>query len=213
MRFCTWSWAWPRGSKTFSCSTQLSTKFILLIKVKMSTILGILTFISMINTTSERLKARNFFIYRYFSFYEQLKFPAQLSIIFFNNLLARSISCPLCNQGRLREASLSVQSCQRLPCNAHIRNKWKKMKDKKIGRSMAELLLWIVWFCVNLSLLYCLVCVNTCLDKADRWLLGPPVCDVFFSLSHTVSWVLCGTWLYWILIFAFFPTLGANPTR
>ena len=40
---------------------------------------GILTFISMINTTSERPKASNFFICRYFSFYEQLKFHAQLS--------------------------------------------------------------------------------------------------------------------------------------
>ena len=40
---------------------------------------GILTVISMINTTSERLKARNFFICQYFTFYEQLKFRAQLS--------------------------------------------------------------------------------------------------------------------------------------
>ena len=40
---------------------------------------GILTFISMINTTSDRLEARNFFIYRHFSFYEQLKFRDQLS--------------------------------------------------------------------------------------------------------------------------------------
>ena len=47
--------------KLFSCSTQLSMKFILLINVKMPTIVGILTFISMINT-SERLKARNFFV-------------------------------------------------------------------------------------------------------------------------------------------------------
>ena len=70
--------AWPRGYKTFSCSTQLSTKFILLINVKMPTIVDILTFISMINTTSERLKARNFYICRYFSFDEQLKFCAQL---------------------------------------------------------------------------------------------------------------------------------------
>ena len=31
------------------------------------------------NATSERLKAINFFIYQYFSFYEQLKFRAQLS--------------------------------------------------------------------------------------------------------------------------------------
>ena len=65
--------------KLFSCSTQLNMEFILLINVKMPTIVGILTFISMINATSERLKARNFFICRYFSFYEQLKFRAQLS--------------------------------------------------------------------------------------------------------------------------------------
>ena len=45
----------------------------------MPTIVGILTFIIMINTTSERLKAINFFICQYFSFYEQLKFRAQLS--------------------------------------------------------------------------------------------------------------------------------------
>ena len=69
----------PEVIKLFSCSTQLSMKFILLINVKMPTIVGILTFISMIDTTSERLEARNFFICRYFSFYEQLKFSAQLS--------------------------------------------------------------------------------------------------------------------------------------
>ena len=44
----------PEVIKLFSCSTQLNTKFILLINVKMPTIVGILTFISMINTTSER---------------------------------------------------------------------------------------------------------------------------------------------------------------
>ena len=58
----------PRLFKLFPCSTQLSMKFILLINVKMPTIVGILTFMSMINTTSEGLKARNFFICRYFSF-------------------------------------------------------------------------------------------------------------------------------------------------
>ena len=46
----------PEVIKLFSCSTQMSTKFILHI------IVGILTFISLINTTSERLKARYFFI-------------------------------------------------------------------------------------------------------------------------------------------------------
>ena len=38
--------------------TQLSTKFILFINVKMPTVVGILTFISMINTASERVKAK-----------------------------------------------------------------------------------------------------------------------------------------------------------
>ena len=70
---------WPRVIKLFPCSTQDSTKFILLINVKMPTIVGILTFISMINATYARLKSRYFFICRYFSFYEQFKFRAQLS--------------------------------------------------------------------------------------------------------------------------------------
>ena len=55
--------------KLFPCSTQLSTKFIMLIKVK---IVGIFTFIRVINTTSERHKARNVFSFQHFSFYEQL---------------------------------------------------------------------------------------------------------------------------------------------
>ena len=66
----------PEVIELFSYSTQQSMKFILLINVKMPTIVGILTFISMITTTSERLQARNFFICRYFSFYEQLIFRA-----------------------------------------------------------------------------------------------------------------------------------------
>ena len=69
----------PQGHKNFSCSTQLSMNLIMLINVKMPTIVGILGFMSMIDAVSERLKAINFFICRYFSFYEQLKFHAQLS--------------------------------------------------------------------------------------------------------------------------------------
>ena len=69
----------PEVIKKISYSTQLSTKFILLMNVIMPTIVGILTFISMINTTSERLRARNFFICRFLSFYEKLKFCAQMS--------------------------------------------------------------------------------------------------------------------------------------
>ena len=51
----------------------------MLINVKMPTVVGILTFISMINMTAERLKAREVFISQYFSFYERLKFHAQMS--------------------------------------------------------------------------------------------------------------------------------------
>ena len=52
-------------------------QFILLINVKMPTFVGILTFISWINTASESFKARNFFIFQHFGFYQQLKFHAQ----------------------------------------------------------------------------------------------------------------------------------------
>ena len=54
-------------------------KFIKLINVKMPTIVGILTFITMINTTSERLNTRKVFIFQHISFNEQLNFYAQLS--------------------------------------------------------------------------------------------------------------------------------------
>ena len=44
------------------------------INVKLPTIVGIFTFISRINTTSESLKANKAFIFLHFRFYEQLKF-------------------------------------------------------------------------------------------------------------------------------------------
>ena len=50
-----------------------------LVNVKMSTIVGISTFVSMIHTQSESLKARKVFIVQHFSFYEQLKVHVQLS--------------------------------------------------------------------------------------------------------------------------------------
>ena len=82
----------PEVIKPFSYSTQLSTKIILLINIKMPTIVGILTFISMIITTSERLIERIFFTFWYLSFYEQLKSRAQMSLVWkkFYNLWAWS---------------------------------------------------------------------------------------------------------------------------
>ena len=49
----------PEVVKRSSSSTQMNMKFILLINVKMPTIVGILTFISMINTTPERMRNEN----------------------------------------------------------------------------------------------------------------------------------------------------------
>ena len=54
----------------------------------MPTIVGILKFISMWNATSESLKASKVSIFQQFSFYEQLKFHAQLSTKKFYNLRA-----------------------------------------------------------------------------------------------------------------------------
>ena len=51
----------------------------MLVNVKMPTIVGILTFFSVINTVSESLKAKGVFIFHYLSFYEQLKLDAQLN--------------------------------------------------------------------------------------------------------------------------------------
>ena len=114
----------------FPCSTQLSTKFILLINVKMPTIVGILTIISMINTTSERHDPRNFFICRYFSFNDQLKLCAHLSWAWnkFYNLRAYA---------SLHMFNISYISCDckvafpRLYCNYSTLNTWVKVQNFK----------------------------------------------------------------------------------
>ena len=80
--------------QTFSCSTQLSMNFIMFINVKMPTFVGILTFISIIKTSSENLRARNVSSFYHFSFYDQLKLEKScsvgLSIDFLYYLRARS---------------------------------------------------------------------------------------------------------------------------
>ena len=57
----------------------VTSRSTMLINVKMPTIVGILTSISRINTTSESFRAREILIFHHFRFYEQLKFHAQLS--------------------------------------------------------------------------------------------------------------------------------------
>ena len=48
--------------KQILCSNQISMEFIMLINVKMPTIVGILTFIRIVNTPSEKLKAINIYV-------------------------------------------------------------------------------------------------------------------------------------------------------
>ena len=71
----------------------MSMKLIMPLNVKIPTIVGILTFISMINTTSESLKAGKDFIFQHFSFDVQLKFYAQLRLALkkLHNLWARFV--------------------------------------------------------------------------------------------------------------------------
>ena len=59
---------------------------------------------------------------------------------------------------------------------------------------------------VVLSCLYCSP-VITCWEKVDRWALLCLMFSCVLSLSHVVSSARCGTWLYRLLIFAFFLTL------
>ena len=54
--------------------------FVLLLKVKMPTMVGILTFISRINATSERFQARQICKFQHFTFHEQVKYHAQFNI-------------------------------------------------------------------------------------------------------------------------------------
>ena len=61
--------------------------------------IGILTFICMINTTSENLKARKIFIFQHFRFNEQLKFHAQLICLFDLILYVLSTIFQLCSDG------------------------------------------------------------------------------------------------------------------
>ena len=71
----------PNVMKLFlAYSTQLSMKFIMLINVKMPTIVGILTFISRINTEPECFKVMKVFIFYYISFYKHLIVHTQLSL-------------------------------------------------------------------------------------------------------------------------------------
>ena len=69
----------PEVIKRFSCSTQLSMEFFLLINVKMPTVVGILTFMSRKNSILALYDPENAQFLDIFHTYEHLKFRAQLS--------------------------------------------------------------------------------------------------------------------------------------
>ena len=77
--------------------------------------------------------------------------------------------------------------------------------------------LWCLTVSLLLSHWYPGLCVV--LDCIDSWSLHPYLLScmwwflVFLSLSHSVSWVRCGTGLYRFLIFAFFLTLIGPAVR
>ena len=67
----------PEVIKLFGAQFKsLSMKFIMLINVQMPTIVGILIFMSTINTTAEHLKAIKVFCFKHFRFYEHFEFHA-----------------------------------------------------------------------------------------------------------------------------------------
>ena len=68
----------PAIIKLFSCSTQLSMKFLLLLKVEMPTIVAILTFMSDENSSLGLSEPKKPNVLIYYS-YVHLKFHAQLS--------------------------------------------------------------------------------------------------------------------------------------
>ena len=105
----------------------------------------------------------------------------------------------------------------------HIRTKGEVGTVKYISHlqwifadhSKAVLLLWIL-FAIYVSCLFLLCCLVCSMQPCDHllgncWTLGSLVRNVFLcvflSLSHMVSPIRCGTWLYQFLICAFLSNL------
>ena len=71
----------PEVIKLFHAQlSQLSITFILLINVKMPTIVGILTFMSMKNAASESLKARKVFNLQHLKFLCEVEIPCSVEL-------------------------------------------------------------------------------------------------------------------------------------
>ena len=106
---------WPRGYKHFSCSTQLSIKFLLLINIKMPTNVGILIFMSRQNNILCLSEPKTSRISWYIYTYEPLKLHAQLSWAWKKNITS----------GPDVQKELYVATCLMLLCMKNLNNgKW-----------------------------------------------------------------------------------------
>ena len=94
---------------------------------------------------------------------------------------------------------------------------WERRLDLKVYVFLLTIP-WLCFFCGSFLLLMFRVChailssiycslVVACLERADLLALLYVVIYCVLSLPDGVSWVKCGTWVYRLLIFAFFLTL------
>ena len=133
--------------KLFSCSTQLGMKFILLKNVKMPTIVGILTFLSRIHTTSSCLRAGKmphfFTFYLLSSWHFMLNLVEQEKIIYPWGLMRVPIFA-------LLEAELSN--------NSQLFKSWNSLSDIKLVQQQSSVLImvkpWEEWHWSDCMLSY-----------------------------------------------------------
>ena len=98
-------------------------------------------------------------------------------------------------------------------CGVSMLLYYSRVKVKEIldwlfqgGDSFADPFCYLCSMSVMLSCLF-IAAFWSCAGKGlTSWLSCMWCFLVFLSLSHVVSWVRCGTWLYRFLIFAFFLT-------
>ena len=77
------------------------------------------------------------------------------------------------------------------------------------GPSKAVLLLWI-FFCICILCLFLAALWSPAGKELTSWLSCMWCFLVFLSLSHMLSWIRCGIWLYQFLILPVFLTWNSN---
>ena len=107
------------------------------------------------------------------------------------------------NLARFLHVSHTIRRCY--PAFKYHCHKANSSINVILANLVALLILWILFvICVScLSLSYCLVCslqpCLTCWEGLTSWFSCVWCLLIFLSLSHMVSYVRCGTWLYRVL--------------